>query len=185
MSQGSLCQVQMRKSAHPPTMVFTTFGKKAAFLSTLMAAIRSGIWLVFLSVLAGTSSVEILATWFFHPRNEPEYGLSRSNPIQRALLRVDLRPYGFAAAKPWKSSSFRIARLKREYHEVAFGGSERIVAAITSSPNPDARHLKALTAVILDARSGSILGTGKWDAVYDKLGLLPTDPKPENCHSGN
>jgi hypothetical protein len=111
---------------------------------------------------------------FFHPHDESEYWLSHSNPEQRALLKVDLRTYGFGAAKPWKTSLFRIAGLMREYDEVAFGGSEKIIAAITSSPNPDARHLRTLTAVIFDARSGSILGTGNWDAVYYKLGLLPT-----------
>jgi hypothetical protein len=89
-------------------------------------------------------------------------------------LRVDLRSYGFAAAKPWKKSSFRIGGLQREYDEVAFGGRERIFASVESSPNSEARHLKILTSVSLDAATGGILGTGKWDAVYYKLGLLPT-----------
>lgn len=131
------------------------------------------IGLVSLLFIAGTLSMEIHFLSFCYAGQETENASRRSNHAQKPLLRVDLRPYGFAAAKPWKTSSFRISLLKREYHEVAFGGSERIVAVITSSPNPGARHLKVLTAVILDARSGSILGTGKWDAVYDKLGLLP------------
>jgi hypothetical protein len=132
------------------------------------------IGLVFLFVFAGTLSMATYCRSYFRPGGETKYPPSASNGGQNSLLRVDLRPYGFGAAKPWKTSSFRIGVLNREYHEVAFGGSEKIIAAITSSPNPDARHLRALTAVILDARSGSILAKGNWDAVYDKLGLLPT-----------
>jgi hypothetical protein len=155
-------------------MFSTSFSKMVAVLSILTGAIRIGTCLVCLGILGGTSSVEMFCMLFFRPRDESRNWLLPSGREQKALLKVDLRPYGFGAAKPWKTSSFRIAVLNREYHEVAFAGSEKIIAAITSSPNPDARHLKALTTVILDARSGSILGTGTWDAVYDKLGLLPT-----------
>jgi hypothetical protein len=111
---------------------------------------------------------------FFPLRTHSELFSARRFAQHPQFVKVDLRPYGFSNAKPWRKSPFRLSGIDEGYHEVAFGGSNTLLAAIAYAENSEAPHTEQLKLVIIEPTSGQVMSTHSWEAVYYKLGLLGT-----------